>query len=116
MVPIVARLRQEFDKADRVLSTLEGPNKAGIAGCKPGHSPLELGKRRPGRRDVIDCGISCCHHRMGGADGGTLLSVKVLSGPLAGWRIVGAADQNVDGHPDLVWQQDGTNVPALWYM
>jgi len=53
---------------------------------------------------------------MGGADGGTLLSAKALSGPLAGWRIVGAADLNVDGHPDLVWQQDGTNVPALWYM
>jgi len=30
---------------------------------------------------------------MGGADGGTLLSAKVLSGPLSGWRIVGVADR-----------------------
>jgi hypothetical protein len=23
---------------------------------------------------------------------------------------------NRDGHPDLIWQQDSTNVVAVWYM
>jgi hypothetical protein len=53
---------------------------------------------------------------MGGADGSSLLSAKALSGPLPSWRIVGVADSDGDGHPDLIWQQDGTNAPALWYM
>jgi hypothetical protein len=24
--------------------------------------------------------------------------------------------ENRDGNPDLIWQQDGTHVPAVWYM
>jgi hypothetical protein len=53
---------------------------------------------------------------MSGADGNTLLSAKTLGGPLPGWRIVAVADLDRNGHPDLVWQQDGTNVPIVWYM
>src|SRR5262249_11099139 len=53
---------------------------------------------------------------MGGTDGTTLLSAKFLSGPKPGWRIVAAGDLNGDGHLDLIWQQDGTNAPAVWYM
>jgi hypothetical protein len=53
---------------------------------------------------------------MGGSDGSTVLSTKILSGPEPGWRIVAAGDLNGDGHPDLIWQQDGTNVPGVWYM
>ena len=54
---------------------------------------------------------------MGGADGSTFLSAKIFSGPpTAGWRIVGVEDLNGDGHPDLIWQQDETNVPGVWYM
>jgi hypothetical protein len=53
---------------------------------------------------------------MGGDDGSSLLSDKVLYGPLPGWRIVGVADLDGEGHPDLLWQQDGTNWPVVWYM
>jgi hypothetical protein len=53
---------------------------------------------------------------MGGADGSTLLNSKDLGGPIAGWRIVGVADFDENGHPDLIWQQDATNMPSVWYM
>ena len=53
---------------------------------------------------------------MGGADGSTYLSSKVLSDSIPGWGIVGVGDLNGDGHPDLIWQQDETNVPGVWYM
>jgi hypothetical protein len=54
---------------------------------------------------------------MGGPDGSSVLSSKVLYGTaVPGWRISGVADLDGDGHPDLIWQQDGTNVPAVWYM
>jgi hypothetical protein len=53
---------------------------------------------------------------MGGIDGSTLLTSKLLSGPIAGWRIVGVADFDENGHPDLIWQQDGTNMSSVWYM
>ena len=40
--------------------------------------------------------------------------------PDLNWRIVGVADianNGVrDGHPDLIWQRDGTNGLAVWYM
>ena len=26
------------------------------------------------------------------------------------------ADMDRNGHPDLIWQQDGTNIPSIWYM
>src|SRR5215831_4313473 len=50
---------------------------------------------------------------MGGADDGTFLSAKELSGPQPGWRIAGVGDLDRDGHPDLIWQQDGTNAPGF---
>src|SRR5262249_50707890 len=54
---------------------------------------------------------------MGGTDGSTLLSTKVLSGPqFSGWRIVAVRDLHGDGHPDFIWQQDETNVRVLWYI
>jgi hypothetical protein len=53
---------------------------------------------------------------MGGVDGNTVLNAKNLSGPQPGWRIVGTADLDNNGHPDLIWQEDGTNAPAAWYM
>jgi hypothetical protein len=54
--------------------------------------------------------------KLRGADGGTLLSYKTLYGPVPGSKIVGVADLDGNGHPDLIWQQDGTNIPSVWYM
>jgi probable HAF family extracellular repeat protein len=53
---------------------------------------------------------------MGGTDGSTILTSKVLRGPQPGWRIAGVSDMNGDGHPDVVWQQDGTGAVNIWYM
>jgi hypothetical protein len=33
-----------------------------------------------------------------------------------GWSVVGAADFNADGRPDLVWQNDVTRQVLVWYM
>jgi uncharacterized protein (DUF736 family) len=53
---------------------------------------------------------------MGGDDGSTFLSSKLLSDPIPGWRIVAVGDLNGDRHPDLIWQQDATNMVGVWYM
>ena len=41
---------------------------------------------------------------LGGAQGTQPLSFVVISAPLGAWRVVGAADLDGDGHPDLVMQ------------
>jgi len=41
---------------------------------------------------------------LGGAQGNQVQSFAWLSGPLAGWTVVGAADLNGDGHPDVLLQ------------
>lgn len=32
------------------------------------------------------------------------------------WHLIGAADFNGDGHPDLFWEHVGTGALAIWYM
>jgi hypothetical protein len=46
----------------------------------------------------------------GGTGGATLIGYAVLrSGPgIVGWLVVGAADMNADGIPDLIWQNSST--------
>jgi len=39
---------------------------------------------------------------LGGAQGAQPLSSVAISGPIAGWRVVGVTDVNGDGHPDLI--------------
>ena len=54
---------------------------------------------------------------LGGAQGNTYQSWAWLNGgDLPGWSLVGAADFNGDGHPDLIWQNDSTRQIAVWYM
>jgi Beta-propeller repeat/FG-GAP-like repeat/Viral BACON domain/Putative binding domain, N-terminal/FG-GAP repeat len=54
---------------------------------------------------------------MGGAGGNVYQSFGWLnSGDLPGWTLVGAADFNGDGHPDLMWQNNSTGQVAVWYM
>ena len=53
---------------------------------------------------------------MGGAQGATFQGWNYLSGGAAGWKVVGAADFNGDGVPDLIWQNDtrGRSPCGTW--
>jgi hypothetical protein len=54
---------------------------------------------------------------LGGAQGTTFIGSDWISEALVpGWRVVGAADLNGDGRPDLVWQNDTTGQVSVWYM
>jgi hypothetical protein len=52
---------------------------------------------------------------MGGSQTDTLTASSII-GAVAGWTIVGAADFNADGRPDLVLQNDSTRQATIWYM
>jgi hypothetical protein len=53
---------------------------------------------------------------MGGAQGNTFLRWDWLSSTdVGGWTLVGTADFNGDGKPDLVWQKDDTRQLVVWY-
>jgi hypothetical protein len=45
-----------------------------------------------------------------------VLGFGLLSGPIPGWRPVGAGDFNGDGKLDLVWQNDTTREVHVWYL
>lgn len=51
---------------------------------------------------------------------GRAMSSTALANPSQasdlGWRIVGVADFNIDGHPDLLWQHDTSGQVAIWHM
>ncbi|HWT83646.1 MAG TPA: VCBS repeat-containing protein [Candidatus Methylomirabilis sp.] len=32
------------------------------------------------------------------------------------WKVVGTADFNGDGHPDILWQNQATGAVRVWYM
>ena len=52
----------------------------------------------------------------GGADGVTLIGWNWLNiGGVPGWKVVGVADFNGDGKPDLVWQNDATRQVTVHY-
>jgi hypothetical protein len=53
---------------------------------------------------------------MGGADGSTPLTGKMISGPMPGWSIAGIADLDQNGKPDLLWQEDANRMPVVWFM
>ncbi len=56
---------------------------------------------------------------MGGPQGTTVLSTVQLNGgyPIAtGWNLVGTADLNGDGVPDLLWQNPTIQKIGVWYM
>src|SRR5712692_9659104 len=52
---------------------------------------------------------------LGGAQGTAITGAAGLSGPNA-WRIVGVADLNGDGHPDLIWQDPNTGTSQVWFL
>jgi hypothetical protein len=55
---------------------------------------------------------------MGGSGGATITGSATISSGNS-WHIVGAADFNADGHPDLVWQNPtspNAGAAQIWYM
>lgn len=54
---------------------------------------------------------------MGGDKGMTMLGTAFQApGSYPGWTLVGVADVNGDGVPDLIWQNDTTRQVGTWYM
>ena len=51
-------------------------------------------------------------------NGPTMVSQRWLNpqSVAAGWRMTGAGDLNLDGKPDLVWQNDSTGQISYWLM
>jgi len=53
----------------------------------------------------------------GGAQGNVFQGWNyVTTASVPGWRVVGTADFNADGKPDLIWQHDTTRQVVVWYL
>jgi hypothetical protein len=52
---------------------------------------------------------------MGGTLGTSFLGSAVIT-MANSWRIVASADFNLDGHPDLVWQDPTSGWAQIWYL
>ena len=52
---------------------------------------------------------------LGGALGNVLSGAVNLSGANA-WRLVSVADFNLDGHPDVVWQDPKSGASQVWFL
>src|SRR5690348_14272441 len=65
-----------------------------------------------GKPDLIwqnDTTRQLCAWYMGGALGNTCRGATFLApAGMGGWRVVGVADINGGGHPDLMWQNEST--------
>jgi len=64
--------------------------------------PLEKHRDRPG------CGL--VHER------GNVTGVALLAAVDPTWTVVGIADFNADGKPDVLWRNTATGLVAVWYM
>jgi hypothetical protein len=54
---------------------------------------------------------------MGGTGGTALQSwAWIVSGGEPGWHVAAAEDFNLDGVPDILWENDGTGQVTIWYM
>ena len=52
---------------------------------------------------------------LGSATGNQITGFAPISGPIAGWKVVGSADLNHDGQPDILLQYSDGSV-GVWYM
>ena len=52
---------------------------------------------------------------LGGARGNQIQGFAAISGPISGWKLVGAADLNDDDHPDAIIQYTDGSI-GVWYL
>lgn len=53
---------------------------------------------------------------LGGAQGTAVIGAANLSTAANTWRIVGMADFDGNGHPDVVWQDPASGVTQVWFL
>ena len=90
------------------------------ANSNPGWRVVALGDfNRDGKPDLVwqnDTWRQVAVHYYGGSSGNQFLGWAWLNAPGAtGWRVVGAADFDGNGTPDLVWQNDSTRQVTVHY-
>lgn len=53
---------------------------------------------------------------LGGPQGNQIQSFAPISGPVSDWKVVGVADLNRDGHPDVIIQKMSDKTIGVWYL
>jgi len=101
-------------------AVLQGYNYLSAAGVPGWHVAAAADFNRDGVPDLVwqnDTTRQVTVWYMGGVGGAVFQSFNYLSAAgVPGWHVVAAVDQNGDGVPDLVWQNDSTRQVTVWYM
>jgi VCBS repeat protein len=53
---------------------------------------------------------------LGGTNGISVVGSANIPGTIQTWRVAAVADFNLDGHPDLVWQDPASGASQIWFL